>query len=705
MLFSYEQERIMNTFERLRAGVGLAMVIILTPPPSSWADHVSLEEVVVVGERDKRIFELAQGINVEPDSAALLRKVVGANVVSNGPLTGIAQYRGMSRFRVSTQINGATISAGGPNWMDPPLSYAPAAHLETIEVYRGISSVSAGMETIGGAIKANTWQGDFSPGPVVASGRMRAGGQSVNAGQMYSGAVVVSSDSHLLKLSGLTETADDAEFADGELLPSQYQRDRFDVGYGFRHGQHTLRIDYGRNETGDAGTAALPMDIHYIDADLVTGSWQYDGELREVTARVHTSDIAHGMTNYHLRQPPASPAMWRRNIATGDNRGAAFSMRQGGWTLGLDYHEERHNSDIDNPNNPMFFVENFDDAQRELLGLFVQQEWTTADIWMLELGLRYNRVTMDADTVNATPAMMGMPAAVALRDSFNAADRSQTDHNFDWVAKATYMMSSELSYYVGASRKSRSPAYQERYLWLPLQATAGLADGHTYTGNLDLDPEIAHELELGIDWQKQRWEFAPRIFYRKVSDYIQGTPSSNMPAVMFVQMMNTANATNNPPPLEFNNVDAVFYGADLDWRYTFNEHWSVNGIVNYVRAKRDDITDNIYRVAPPNLFLALNYEQPNWRITLEGFGYDGQNNVSATNLESRSSGYGLVNVKGSVKLAEGLRFAFGVDNIADREYADHLSGVNRVAGNPDLVRGERLPGYGRNFFARLDYNF
>jgi len=172
-----------------------------------------------------------------------------------------------------------------------------------------------------------------------------------------------------------------------------------------------------------------------------------------------------------------------------------------------------------------------------------------------------------------------------------------------------------------------------------------------------------------------------------------------------MQMMNNMNGTNNPPPLQFNNVDATFYGFDVDWRYEIDERWSLNGVVNYVRAERDDISDNLYRVAAPNAFVALNYTHPRWSLSLESFVYDGQNKVSDTNGESESSGYGLFNLKGSWSITEGLKLGFGVDNVADRKYVDHLAGVNRVRGNADIAPGERLPGYGRNFFARLDYSW
>lgn len=41
----------------------------------------------------------------------------------------------------------------------------------------------------------------------------------------------------------------------------------------------------------------------------------------------------------------------------------------------------------------------------------------------------------------------------------------------------------------------------------------------------------------------------------------------------------------------------------------------------------------------------------------------------------------------------------------DSVYRDHLAGVNRVSGNDAIAPGERLPGYGRSFFLRLDYDW
>jgi len=685
-----------------------ALIAAHSASVSVFADE-TMDEIIVTGDRSAIAIDADNTLDIAPDTTKLLRKVAGANINHNGALNGIAQYRGMFGPRIHVAVDGSSISSAGPNWMDPPLSYAPAGLLESLTVYRGIAPVSAGQETIGGAIKATTWSGDFTDSDTFEnSGRLRLGAASVDDSYQASVATVVANRNHRFKVAVLNESGDDAEFPDGDIIPTEYERERYDLGYGFRTGGHTLQIDVARNETGESGTPALPMDIDHIDADLANVGYSFDGATFDINARVFYSDIEHGMTNFHLRQPPGSPAMWRRNEVTGENRGFALDVSYKSWTFGVDAHYEEHESDISNPNNGMFFVENFNGVERQVIGVFAEREFTLTEQLQLELGVRFNRVEMDADTVDGTPARMtmnGMSPGQMLRDNFNNADRSQTDNNVDWVAKLYFQASDALTYYAGVARKTRSASYQERYLWLPLQATGGLADGRTYTGNIELDAEVAHELELGFDFDNGDLTLSPRVFYRDVDDYIQGTVSNNNPAVMFVNMMNMMNGTNNAAPLEFNNVDAELYGFDMDWSYRFNSNWSLAGIVSYVRGKRDDISDDLYRIAPLNGSVAVHYTANNWGVNLESVLYAKQDKVSDTNSEQETAGYGLLNLGGYWQISEQARLAVGVENVLDKEYSDHLAGVNRVRGNEDIATGERLPGYGRSLFARIDYQW
>ena len=144
-----------------------------------------LPEMTVEGESvaGPAIFQidLEQAPVTTPDAAELLRRAPGANVNRNGPLTGIAQYRGMYGDRVNVQVNGMNITTGGPNGMDPPLSYVPRGQLESLEVIRGIAPVSSGLETIGGTIIVNAKSSSFtSEDRITPTLDISTGGASVD---------------------------------------------------------------------------------------------------------------------------------------------------------------------------------------------------------------------------------------------------------------------------------------------------------------------------------------------------------------------------------------------------------------------------------------------------------------------------------------------------------------------------------------------
>jgi iron complex outermembrane receptor protein len=684
----------------------LSILAALAAAPAH-AEH--MEELLVTARHDTRTIDITDALVIAPDVAQLLKEAPGANVNSNGPLTGIPQYRGMYGPRIATALDGNQLAPSGPNWMDPPMSYVVGSQLESLEVYRGIAPVSVAQESIGGAIDAKINKGSFREGEnFELTGRAIGSTQSVNSGYNFNASVYGSNDQHRVKVAALTESGDDADFPGGTIIPTEYERQRYDLGYGFNTGGHTIQFDYGNNDTGDTGTPALPMDIRYIRGDLYNMNYRFEANAEtEIELAVYGSELRHSMDNYRLRQAPGDPGNWRRNTAKSDNLGFRLQGTrrdsEGIWLAGLDGFAAKHNSDIDNPNNPMFFVMNFNSAKRDVLGAFIERQQEFSPRWSSEFGLRYNHVSMDAGRVDGTPALM-MPPAAALRDAFNNAGRDQTDHNIDLVAKAWFKSSEHSNWYAGVARKTRSPSYQERYLWLPLQATGGLADGFTYTGNIGLNPETSYQVEFGLDYSNTRLTLSPRVFYNKIDDYIQGTPSEVAPAVMLVRMMNGRNGTNNPDPLQFNNVDAKLYGFDMDWVWQLNDQWSMSGIVNYVRGERDDINDNLYRIAPPNASFRLNYASANWTAGVEGVVYDQQDKVSDTNGEQETSGYGVVNLSASWQATRQLQLAAGVDNLLDREYEDHLNGYNRAA-NPDIARGERLPGYGINAFARVMYQF
>ncbi len=706
----------------MRQLTSLAVLASLSP----WVlaqEPAQIREILVVGVQNSHTVVTDDTLVAPADTAQMLRKMPGANINKNGELTGIAQYRGMFGDRINVAVDGAQISGAGPNAMDAPLSYAPVALLESLTINRGIAPVSSAQETIGGYIQAKTYSGEFgSSDRFEFAGRTYFGTQSINDGVVASGFFSLANQNHIVRAFVMNESADDLQFPGGSIVPSEYERERFDIGYGFRSGNHEFSIDIARNNTGDAGTAALPMDIVSIDSDLFRSRYSYSGNSFNLTAEFFGSDNEHWMSNFHLRRPPQDNMMtsgamrFRQTYAASENQGFAVKIEQfadnGTWRYGLDGHFTDHDAVVTNPNAGAFFLDNFNGAQRDILGLFVERELSISDSIGLDAGVRFNSVSMDAGAIGANlnpmNMMMGMPVmmnnlAGNLANQFNNSQRSQTDNNVDWFARLSVEANNDLTWYAGAARKTRSASYQERYLWTPLESAGGMADGKTYIGKVDLAPEVAHEIELGFDLVGERFSLYPRFFYKDVSDFIQGTPSTNAPANQLALMMSSM-GMGAPDPLQFNNTDATFYGFDMEANYELSDQLTLRSIVNIVRGRRDDINDDLYRVSPDNIILALDYRANNWLASLESVTYADQNRIAVTNLEQTTDGYSIVNVSARVDLPIGAELRLGIENVLDEEYLDHLAAYNR-AFNPDIPARARMPGLGRNVYGRLMWYF
>ncbi len=687
------------------AAVVLLAALLATPMAAAGeetesrdnSEAQSIDEIVVSGRqlslRDASIVVEQEFV---VDVADALSRLPGANRNQNGRLSGIAQYRGMFGDRVAVSVDGLGLIGGGPNSMDPPLSYVSPMITGQLTLKRGIPGVATAPESIGGHVDAAIARGDFANGERFEFGGM-AGARYADNGDTTSlaGRLTAANRAHRVSVVGQADRADDLRTPAGTIVPSELSRDRLDASYAYRDDRNEFQVFAGTLDTEDTGTPALAMDIRYIDSELYGMNFirELSPEL-SLHGKVGYNDVDHVMDNFSLRPAPESPMQFRQNRALGD--GVVYALHadytMGAFALmaGVDGRTESHDSLITNPNNAMFFVENFNDVQRDVVSAFAVIGQGTADSgW--ELGLRWIDVSTDAGEVSfgGLMDMMGMNAG-QLAAAFNAADRNLSFGNLDAVFKYSHRLTPDLAFNVDIGSKTRAPSYQELYLWLPLQATGGLADGRNYIGNLGLSAERSNEIVLGLDWSGDRFSISPQAYYRDVSDYIQGVPATVMPANMLATMMSGNGA------LQFDNVEAEIYGLDLGWRYSLTERVGVEGNASYTRGRRTDVSDNLYRLPPLNASLALSFVEGGLSLRGEVIAYDRQDRVSTYNGELPTAGYGVVNAAASWQLNRTLRIDVEASNLFDNGYQDHLAGVNRVR-NVDLAPGERLWGAERTF--------
>jgi len=638
------------------------------------------EELLSTGAR---LVPAREAAPPRPDTSALLQNVPGASIVRNGDLTGIVQLRGLFNERVRVDIDGMQITPACPNHMDPPLHYSAPSELDTLVVLPGITPVSDGGDSIAGTVKARSVDPAFFVDAPGVRGEAGAGYSSENEGRLASARVEAGNAHYVLSTDASWARANDTDFADGRVADTGYKTDRGAVRLDAKTGDGRTTLELGAARSDDVGTPALPMDMVKDNANRVR--LNYDGALGmyQLEASAYWHDINHTMDNYSLR-----PVTGMRMQAPSDSRDAGFrtalARPAAGGTLHMGIEGYSNALDAYQRNVATSATQDiYRDATRERAGLFAEWEHQPGRDWQAQYGVRTDYVQSDTLDIHNS-----FPPASADQAAFNGRSHFRNRLHLDATALWRYNASPALGYVAAVARKTRSPSLLEYYLWTPLSASAGQADGRTYLGNLDLDPEVSHQISLGLDYHPADFSLKPSVFYNRVNDYIQGSPIARLDA-------------NGNPVLKYRNFDAELYGIDGSWNWQTTSTVAVGGTLSYVRGKNRTTDDNLYRIAPLNGVLYTDWRTGRWTHRAEVRAAAQQHEVSSYNDEQKSSGWAILNLRTRWSDSQ-WQLSGGVENLFNKNYHDHLAGINRVNAG-DVGLGDPIPAAGRFGYVEARY--
>ncbi|MFZ0107357.1 MAG: TonB-dependent receptor [Thiobacillus sp.] len=664
------------------------MLAVALLPVASWAEEVTSTMTVVVNP-EQRVIEatdaLEGSVGLPGDVAELLTRVPGAAVVRNGAQTGIVQIRGLFNERVRVRVDGMNITPACPNHMDPPLHYSGLEALGALDVIVGATPVSLGGDSIVGSVEARTRPLDFAAGTEwQPSARVEAGYASGNNAQQFALEAGAANDVLSLRYLGGYQDAGNYDSAAGEVATTGYTSRRNTLGAAYKHGSGVWELEAGTHRADDVGTPTLPMDMVRDDADRVRLGFRGDTPLGALEAQVYRHEIDHLMDNYSLR-----PLMMGRPRmeapSTSDDTGLTLALANPAGKGTLKWGAEFFLNDLDvyqRNLNTSAVQDTFNGAERDRYAAYGEWEGEIASRWRMNAGVRGELVSMDTgDILNS---FMADPSA------FNAADRSIDDTNIDATLALSYALQSNLSLEGALTRRTRSPSILERYLWTPLSASAGQADGRTYVGNLDLDPEVAHGVDLGIRLRQSGLRAQARVFWQDVSDFIQGQATMMLDA-------------NGLPVLKYSNVDARLWGAEASLNQRYGD-LDVGTWISFTRGENTDNDDNLYRIAPLRGGLSADYRQAVWNVGGEWLLSARKDRVAEYNGEKETPGYGVVNLYAGYTPLKNLNLTAGVDNLFDKLYYDPLAGLNYVIGSSVPVGGI-MPAMGRSLYVKMAWSY
>ncbi|MCP5385414.1 MAG: TonB-dependent receptor [Novosphingobium sp.] len=698
----------MKTVIALRCGAALLALGLAQAALAEDADTLSdPNTIVVTAPRPSAVPTATQTTRTSldepvsaPDAAAFIARQPGMALIDNGAISGQVQYHGLFGERILLRVDGQHFTGGGPNAMDPPMHYAPLVLLDRVEIARGVSPVRDGPG-LGGGIDARLKAVHFGTGAGLAPQLdLTALYRSGDDGRAIGGVAGLASANLRLGVIGSWEQGGDTRFPGGRIAGTSYRRAVFGAQFGWRQGSSELSLEYRRQQTGASGNPPFAMDIVYFHADFLKA--RFSGELAEgvrLESRFDYAGIGHRMNNFSLRPAPAA-AMTRQSDTTARTLAAGIALRLGSaerhLRLGADFEQQDKQFRIYNPLMTAFSIFALDHGSSFRTGGYAEARGALGGI-EIEAGARIDRHEASAGAPRLGSAVPAGPAGLAA--TFAAAQRDWQGTTFD-AALRLWGHAGNLTPRLALARKTRVPSLIERFSWLPTEASGGLADGNIYVGDPGLKPEIAWQAEAGIDWQEGGAYARPSLFYRRIENYIQGVPYDATPGVVNTPVEMVAAASGDSTPLRFANVGAELYGADIAFGLRLAGPLRLDGVATWLRGRRTDIADNLYRIAPTSGRLALAWDAGDWSLAFELEGATAQKRVSLSNSEQPGEGHVVAGIFGHWQMRHGLRIDWGIENLFDRRYADFLSGYNRNAGG-DVPLGSRLPGMGRSAFVRM----
>ena len=356
----------------------------------------------------------------------------------------------------------------------------------------------------------------------------------------------------------------------------------------------------------------------------------------------------------------------------------------GRWTYGFEYYHDsvrsfRRNYNADGtPAGVETQGPVADDATYDRLGVYVQDDiplW--GDRVNLILGARYNFARADADKM----------------EDPETGDRTSLSEDWDTVVGSVRALcrldeGDHWHLFAGVSQGFRAPNLSD------LTRLDTARTDEIETPSPDLDPEEFLCYEIGLKARYDSLSAQLAYFYTAIDDLIIRTPTGKV-------------IGGDDEVTKKNSGDGYVHGAELGLSYRFHSQWTAFGsfcwmmgyVDTYPTAAQDKERDYLDRIQPATGMVGLRWDHPRANAWLELLATiaDEQDKLSERDQADTSRippggtpGYTVYTLRGGWELKEGLTASAAVENITDKDYRIHGSGVNEP---------------GTNFVMTLDWRF
>lgn len=655
---------------------------------------------------DGRIAPLQSGTS---DTAAVISRLPGVSSYGAGGFSGLPVIRGLENRRLTIMVDGASIDMGCANEMNSPLSYTDPQTIDAISIITGVTPVSMGGDSIGGAISIETLTPRFAKtGERLLTGELSTFYRSNGDG--FGGALSVTAASDRLSLSyaGSFTQSDNHKGGgdDGIIRSTEYKKTDHALGLAVQTDVGIFQLKGGYQYAPYEGFPNQYMDMTSNKSWYLNGYWKGVFDWGDVEMRAFYRDTHHKMNFLADKGRTADGGMPMNTEAHSAGytlKGEILLSNRDTLRLGSEFQRQRLDdywpavagNMMMGPNTYI----NMNGAKRDRLGTFVEWEakWTPRLTSLV--GVRNDQVWMNTGEVQPySTSMMNMADAMAAA-AFNAADRKQHDSNWSATALLRYTLTNNTALEIGYARKSRSPNIYERYSWgrgsMSSRMIGWFGDGNGYVGDAALKPERADTISAAITVQSRDtdgWTLKIAPYYTRVHDYIDVVKLAD-----FTDMMGTPTGF---AQLRFANREAEIYGLDASgslplWQSSAAGAARINVEASWLRGRNLGDGGSLYHQMPFNATLGLEHRLGGWESGVELALVADKNRLDATRNEPRTNGYALVNFRTGYSFGD-YRLSLDVQNLFGKSHDLPLGGMS--LGDYKATSDLRpVPGRGRSF--------
>lgn len=652
----------------------LAWAVTLALVPSAWAtEPVELApEVVSASALGRQAHEMTQPVSVmegdelvqrrEATLGDTLKGLPGVHASSFGAGASRPVIRGLDGARVKVLSDGvelldtSTISPDHAVLSEPMLA-------ERIEVLKGPATLLYGGGAIGGVVNVIDRKVPTYVPEKGYEGELELRANSVaNEGAGVFG-ITAGSGNFALRAEGVKRQANEYEIpgSPGKQAGSYNDTDSFTLGGSFigergylgaayteqnnrygllahehadchTHGRHWHCVDHGHHDHGhhDGHDHGHDHDhahegVPYVD--MQQKRWDLRGELSDPLPGFELARLRVAHSNYQHKEIEGGAVGTRFDSDATDARLELTHEPLFGWrgvlgaqTLRRDFEASGAEAYV-----PPTLTRNH--------GLFLLEEYTTG-AWRYELGLRHEWQDIDAE---------------GQRD---------TRHRGTSVsAGAVWTFAPEYSLSLSLSRSQRLPTAEELYAYGPHAATRTVE-----LGNIELDEETSHNIELTLRKFAGRTTFSFSLFRNQVDDFIYAADTGNDIGAGYRE-------------IEYRQRDAILTGAEGEVRVQVDDATAVTLFGDHVRGKLRDGGGDLPRIPADRLGVRLDRSfTPALNGQLEYYRVQRQDDLAE--YETRTAGYNMLGAglsyAGSFRQNEFLVYLKG-NNLLDEKAREHTS--------------------------------